>query len=127
VYAEAARRKLDEVIESYVAAALGVDAPLHDVKNDSPVMRTVRAAVRKAREGHDDELVALIVRIFTHVEDGLVLTDAVSPEDAKRTIDGLVELGVLDWKVEELAQQRAEELTRAFREEHGLPVPPVAA
>jgi hypothetical protein len=29
--------------------------------------------------------------------------------------------------VEQLAQKRAEEITRAFREEHGLPMPPVAA
>jgi hypothetical protein len=60
--AEAARAKLDEVIESYVAAALGTERRLYDPKNDSPVMATVRAAVRKAREGQDDELVALIGR-----------------------------------------------------------------
>jgi hypothetical protein len=55
----------------------------------------------------------------------LLLGD-VSPERAAEILAGLVETGVLDWKVEELAQRRAEELTRAFREEHGLPALPVA-
>jgi hypothetical protein len=50
----------------------------------------------------------------------------VTAEQAADVIEMLVELGVLDWKVEELAQKRAEELTRAFREEHGLPAAPVA-
>jgi hypothetical protein len=47
-------------------------------------------------------------------------------EQAATVFEMLEECGVFDWKVEELAQKRAEELTRAFREEHGLPAPAAA-
>jgi hypothetical protein len=50
-----------------------------------------------------------------------------TPEQAKQIIDGLVEMGVLDWRIEELAQKRAEEMTRIFRQEHGLPALPVSS
>jgi hypothetical protein len=47
-------------------------------------------------------------------------------EKAGEVLEMLYEAGVFDWKVEQLAQKRAEEITRAFREEHGLPAAPVA-
>jgi hypothetical protein len=64
-------------------------------------------------------------RVLDSISNGLVVDNVVSADQAAKTLECLEELGLVAGRerIEELAQRRAEEMTRAFREEHGLPLP----
>ena len=104
---------------------------------------TVLGAVQRSLEGGNESARVAAVKFLADLElyrkdadDGLcprcagepyVLDNDVTAEEAATVLEMLEECGVFDWKIEQLAQRRAEELTRAFREEHGLPAPPPVA
>jgi general stress protein YciG len=125
--AAAARAKLDQLIERYVAEALGVGTTNprvlpRDPKGDSPIGKTIARAVAKAREGQEAELVALIEEILVKVRNGLKLVDPLDAEAARTVLEGLAEIGlyVPRGKVEERAEEIAQARLHALKAEHGL-------
>jgi hypothetical protein len=122
----AASRKLDALIERYVYDAVREsDAGVaRDSEYHSPMTRLIAGAVARAREGQGAELDARIEKIFADVANGLQLVGDASAEPAEQILGGLEEAGLLvrRHKVEEMAEQRAQERLAALKAEHGLTV-----
>jgi hypothetical protein len=97
------------------------------------VERLVREAVMRGLDGRDDAfqdaVETAVDRVLDTISSGLVVDDVVPADRAAEILAALEEMGLIAGRgrIEELTQRRAAELTRAFREEHGLPMPPVAA
>jgi hypothetical protein len=110
--------------------ALRDSAPVRE-SHDSQAMKLVREAVMRGPDGREDAfqdaVETAVDRVLDAISSGLVVHNVVPADRAAEILAGLEEMGLIAGRIEELAQRRAEELTRAFREEHGLPIPPVAA
>jgi hypothetical protein len=120
----AARAKLEHLIERYVAEAMGVGSSTnprvqYDVKDGSPIQKTIAHAVAKAREGQDAELVALIEEILTKVRAGLKLVDPPAAEKTMRILEGLEEAGLVAGrdKIEQEIARRVAEQTEGLERE----------
>jgi len=145
----AARDRVNEWIARLVEGAVrdvfgtyDADAPRFSARereargHDSQAMRIVREAVMRGLDGREGAFTAAVEtavdRVLDAISNGLVVGPPVDEERAADVLRALEELGLVAGRerIEEMARQRAEEMTRAFREEHGLPMtapPPVAA
>jgi hypothetical protein len=114
------------------AEALRDSAPVRE-SHDSQAMKLVREAVMRGLDGREDAfqdaVETAVDRVLDAISRGLVVDNVVPADRAAEILAGLEEMGLIAGRgrIDELAQRRAEELTRAFCEEHGLPMPPVAA
>lgn len=125
--APAVRDKLDRLLEAhFVRAVQDHDAGKVRGEHDPPVMTLIRRAVARAREGHEDELQAVIeqalLKTVERLKHNIVIENDVSPEEAQAVLEHLAEVGVLvpRHKVEERAEQLAQERLKALKAEHGL-------
>jgi hypothetical protein len=120
----AAWERVNELIARLVESAVRQEFGVVNEESDSEAMKLVRGAVRRGLKGHEQRLADVVEgavdRLIESMANGLVVSDVATPEDAGRVIDDLVEMGVLDWKVEELAEARAQDRLAALKQEHGL-------
>jgi hypothetical protein len=142
----AARERVNELIARLVESAVrdvfgtyDTEAPRVRAReresrgHDSQAMRIVREAVMRGLDGREgaftDAVETAVDRVLDAISSGLVVGPPVDEDRAADVFRALEELGLVAGRgrIEELAQQRAEEMTRAFREEHGLPAPPPIA
>jgi hypothetical protein len=139
----AARERVNELIARLVESAvrdvfgthrteaLRDGAPVRE-SHDSQAMRIVREAVMRGLDGREgaftDAVETAVDRVLDAISSGLVVGPPVDEDRAADVFRALEDLGLVAGRgrIEQLAQQRAEEMTRAFREEHGLPAAPVA-
>jgi hypothetical protein len=92
-----------------------------DHEGEAPVTKTVRRAVRRACEGRGDELDVLVDRILNAAADGLQVA-VPDPEREAATFAALEEMGFVAGrgKIEERAEEIAQERLVALKAEHGL-------
>jgi hypothetical protein len=122
------RAKIDEMIARYVEHSVRAEMAGVDERKEqsSPASSLVRAAVRNGMKGHEKDLDAAVAaavgRIIDSIANGLVVDNDVSSERAAEILAGLEEVGLLvsRGRVEEMAEERAQERLTALKQEHGL-------
>ena len=94
-----------------------------DHEGEAPVTAMVRRAVRRACEGRGDELDVLVDKILNAAADGLQVA-VPDPEREAATFAALEEMGFVAGrgKIEERAEEIAQERLAALKAEHGVPV-----
>jgi hypothetical protein len=134
----AARERVNELIarlvESAVRDVFGTqDGASVRESHDSQALRLVREAVMRGLDGREgaftDAVETAVDRVLDAISNGLVVGPPVDEDRAADIFRALEESGLIAGRerIEQLAARRAEEMTRIFREEHGLPAPPPIA
>jgi hypothetical protein len=130
-----AAAKFDHLIERHVEGVLQEELGMqhldsqgvaHARGGDSKMTAAIRRGVRRAREGHEEDLQAAVEapvgKILDSMANGLVLPTDVSAEECERVLRDLEEAGLLvpRGRVETLAEELAQERLTALKQEHGL-------
>jgi hypothetical protein len=92
-----------------------------DHDGEAEVTKMIRRAVRRACEGRGDELDVLVEKILTAAANGLRVA-VPDPERDEAVIAGLEEIGLIAGRgrIEERAEEIAQERLVALKAEHGL-------
>ena len=119
--APAVREKLNRELEAYLMRAVrDHDAGKVSDEQDSQVMTLVRRAVARAREGHEEELQAVVeqalLKTVERLKHNIVVEQDTSPEEAKAVLQSLAEGGVFDHLIEGRMKQEREALDREREE-----------
>lgn len=119
--APAARDKLNRELEAYfVRAVRDHDAGKVGDEHDSQAMKLVRRAVARAREGHEEELQAVVeqalLKTVERLKHNIVVEQDISPEEAKAVLRTLAEMGVFDHLIEGRMKKEREDLAREREE-----------
>ena len=127
--APAAREEVWQMISRYVEhsvrSELGVGRPA-DERNDSQASRLVRDAVRRGLAGREHDLEVgietAVGKVLDAISNGLVVENVVDSDRAAETLEVLEELGLVAGrtKIEERAEEIAQERLAALKAEHGL-------
>ena len=128
--APAAREQVWQMVSRYVEQSvrseLGISRPV-DERNDSQASRLVREAVRRGLEGRERDLEVgietAVGKVLDAISNGLVVDNVVSADRAAEILEALEEIGLVAGrdKIEERAEQIAQERLAALKAEHGLP------
>jgi hypothetical protein len=129
--APAARQEVWQMISRYVETSVRRELGVSDQEErggDSQASRLVREAVRRGLAGREHDLEVgiqtAVGKVLDAISGGLVVDNVVSADRAAAILESLEELGLVAGrgKIEERAEQIAQERLAALKAEHGLTV-----